>query len=123
MTLKQPRHPMPGANPVLDAIQLEVMQEKASTLGRLTETFETALGALLAFQAEEGERGAGSGARREALVDAAADALWHFVVQREACGLRNTEAVLREYRVPAVVRLRMGIVRRADRGDGPKAGG
>jgi hypothetical protein len=33
-------------------------------------------------------------------------------VQREACGLRNTEAVLRDYKVPAAVRLRMGVVRK-----------
>ena len=39
-------------------------------------------------------------ARRERLLDRAGEALWCFVVQREAFGLRNTEAVLRELQVP-----------------------
>jgi hypothetical protein len=33
-------------------------------------------------------------------------------MQREVCGLTNTEAVFREYRVPAALRLRMGAIRR-----------
>ncbi len=95
-----------------DVLEYEVMQEKASTLGRVTEAFETSLGALRAFEAEAGPAAEVDASRREALLDAAADAMWEFVVQREACGLRNTEAVLREYRVPAVLRLRMGVSRR-----------
>lgn len=89
----------------LDALQHEIMQERASTLGRLTQAFEQALAALVAFEAGEHR----SEARRRQLTDEAGEALWNFVVQREACGLRNTEAVLREYRVPAAVRLRMGV--------------
>lgn len=114
MSLKPPRILAPrNTNPVLDALEYEVLQEKASTLGRLTRAFEAALAALVRFEGEE-VRGMGgeSESRREALLDEAAGALWHFVVQREACGLRNTEAVLREYRVPAAVRLRMGVVRK-----------
>lgn len=114
MSFKPPRSlGPPAAAAALDALQDEVMQEKAATLGRLTHAFESALAVL-----REAETGAteGSGApasrQREALVDAAAEALWNFVVQREACGLRNTEAVLREYCVPAGVRLRMGVSRR-----------
>ena len=38
----------------------------------------------------------------------ASDALWHFVVQREACGLRDLRYVLRDYRVPSEVAARMG---------------
>ena len=44
-------------------------------------------------------------------IDAVGKALWYLVVQREACGLRNTEAMLTEYRVPPAVRLRMGVAR------------
>jgi hypothetical protein len=39
----------------------------------------------------------------------AGDALWCFMVQREACGLRDPRPVLRDYRVPAEVQNRMGI--------------
>jgi hypothetical protein len=45
------------------------------------------------------------------LVDAAAYALWNFVVQRECSGFRETEQVLKEYAVPAEVRAKMGAVR------------
>ena len=113
MTVRPPRSLAPAPVPsALDAIQYEVLQEKASTLSRATQSFEKALAAFLEFDAAPGDgAGPGPSARREALLDAAGDALWRFVVQRESCGLRNTEAVLREYRVPAVVRLRMGVAR------------
>jgi hypothetical protein len=108
MSVRPPRslgqRPEPGA---LDALEYELLQEKASTLARVTQ-------ALAAFVASE-EKGLGESsgdARREQLLDAAGEALWNFVVQREICGLRNTEAALRDYRVPAAVRLRIGVVRR-----------
>ena len=41
-------------------------------------------------------------------MDRAGQALWALVVQREACGLRDVESVLREYGVPREVYLRMG---------------
>ena len=49
-------------------------------------------------------------AERAALVATAADALWQFVVQREACGLRDTAMVVRMYRVPREVHDRMGAI-------------
>lgn len=103
--------PVKGA---IDVLDYEVMQEKTATLRRLTEAFERALAALQAFDAEASRDGEPDRqARWEELLDTAAEALWVFVVQREACGLRNTEAVLGEYGVPAALRLRMGVVRRA----------
>jgi hypothetical protein len=73
---------------------------------------EAALAALAAF--DDGERHAAPaaerGERRAALVAEASVALWHFVVQREACGLRDLRYVLRDYRVPAEVAARMGVV-------------
>jgi hypothetical protein len=114
MSLQPPRilapRPAPGA---VDVLEYEIMQEKAAALGRLTRTFEAALAALADFDAVEA-RGpeAPEPAHRETLLDAAGRALFDFVVQREACGLRNTEAVLKHYNVPAAVRLRMGIARR-----------
>jgi Family of unknown function (DUF6665) len=92
---------------VVNTLQAEIIEEQAATLGRLTRSFETALAAWRAAETS------GEGADRCAqLRDEAADALWEFVVQREACGLRNTEAVLREYRVPASLKFRMGAIRR-----------
>ena len=46
--------------------------------------------------------------QRAALVREASIALWHFVVQREACGLRDLRYVLRDYRVPREVAAQMG---------------
>jgi hypothetical protein len=38
----------------------------------------------------------------------AGHALWMFVVQREACGLRDSRTVMRNYNVPGEVQQRMG---------------
>jgi hypothetical protein len=46
--------------------------------------------------------------QRNALVAQAGSALWHFIVQREACGLRDSPVIMREYKVPSEVRDRMG---------------
>ena len=40
----------------------------------------------------------------------AGHALWMFVVQREACGLRDSRTVMRDYGVPGGVQQRMGPV-------------
>jgi len=45
---------------------------------------------------------------RTALVAEAGYALWMFVVQREACGLRDSRSLMRDYKVPAEVQERMG---------------
>ena len=111
MSMRLPRHLAAPAGTPIDALQHEVMEEKAATLGRLTQTFERAFAALRAFEAASGadveQRRA---AERQALIEKAAEALRHLVVQREACGLRNTEAMLREYGVAPAVRLRMGVI-------------
>ncbi len=100
------------AQPIVNTLDAEILEEKAATLGRLTKAFETALAAWRAGEEDAAAGGSVSEQRRQRLFDEAADALWHFVVQREVCGLRNTEAVLREYGVPAALRLRMGAIRR-----------
>jgi hypothetical protein len=95
----------PGA-----ALEYEIAREKAVSLGRLGRRLEAALAALQALPA-------GRSAAREALLDDAAELLWHFVVQREACGLRDSARVMQDYGVPKEVRARMGISRhRTDAG-------
>jgi hypothetical protein len=89
----------------LQSVQAEIAQEKAASLGRMATRLQDALTRLAAF--DTGGPGEPS-VTRPALVDAAGQALWFYVVQREACGLRDVEAVLREYRVPREVYLRMG---------------
>ncbi len=91
----------------LDALEYEALQEKAWNLARMGRRLELALRALAEFDAALPEGGAGE---RDRLVAAAGEALWYLVVQREACGLRDSEALMRELDVPREVRLRMGYV-------------
>jgi hypothetical protein len=93
-----------------DLLEHEFAQEKASALGRQGRALEAALAAL--FELDNGGPAAQFPAeqreRRAALVERASIALWHFIVQREACGLRDMRNVLRDYGVPAEVAARMG---------------
>jgi len=93
------------------ALDYEIAQEQASALGRLGRALEAALAALVEYdrihQDERAHRE--RTAKRAQLVDEAGDALWCFIVQREACGLRDPRPVMRDYRVPAEVQNRMGV--------------
>lgn len=86
-----------------DVLQYEILEEQASTIGRLGRELQGALDALAAC-----DRG---DAQRARLVDAAAYALWNFVVQRDCSGFRFTQQVLDDYAVPAEVRVKTGAVR------------
>ena len=89
-----------------DATVREIAQEKAASLGRAGRRLEDSLARLRRHDAENGE-----GATRAALVEAAAEALYFYVVQREACGLHDTVEILRELRVPTEIQVRMGVRR------------
>jgi len=94
----------------LDLIETEIIAEQASALGRLGRGLETALQALRDFDAAHAAAPSDAGRRhRAALVAEAGYALWLFVVQCEACGLRDSRAVMREYAVPPEVQVRMGL--------------
>jgi hypothetical protein len=99
-----------------DVLEYEIREEQAATIGRLARELRDALDALDTFkrEASSGKTAADGGdPQRERLVDAAAYALWNFVVQRECSGFGGTmEHVLSDYAVPAEVRARMGATRR-----------
>jgi hypothetical protein len=103
MTLRPPRGN--SRTPPVAALDYEIAHEQASALGRLGRALELALAALAAHDREPASR---DGAPRARLVQDAGDALWYFIVQREACGLRDPRAVFRDYRVPPEVQNRMG---------------
>ena len=90
----------------LDVLEYELVQEQAAALGRMGRALETALARLWDFDAGH-PRDEGREVRR-ALVREAGKALWMFVVQREACGLRDSRTVLRDYNVPGEVMLHSG---------------
>jgi hypothetical protein len=93
------------------ALDYEIAREKASALGRMGRRLEAALAALAAFDADTAEDPpALLREHRDALVAEAGEALWNFVVQREACGLRDSNRAMRDYGVPGEVRARMGVL-------------
>jgi len=97
-----------------DVLEYEILQEQAATIGRLARELRDSLDALDAFKREASREVATANTRdpeRARLVTAAAYALWNFVVQRECSGFRDTEYVLKDYRVPAEVRAKMGVMR------------
>lgn len=110
MTVRPPHQftPKLWANSPAAALDYEIAQEKASTLGRLGRALEAALAKLAAFDGEALEKTSETKRKRRRLVDEAGHALWLFVVQREALGLRDTRTLMRDYRVPAEVYNRMG---------------
>jgi uncharacterized protein DUF6665 len=113
MTLRPPRSSMHSEPET--ALGYEIAQEKAAALGRLGRALETALSALSEHDRADGRHGGTARRRfapadplRERLVQEASDALWCFVVQREACGLIDHRPLIRAYGIPAEVRNRMG---------------
>lgn len=93
----------------LDALGYEIAQEKALALGRMGRALEEALARLRAFDAAHPRAGAASSQpERRILVTEAGKALWMLVVQREACGLRDSRALMRDYDVPGEVQHCMG---------------
>ena len=90
---------------ITDALDYEFAQEQAVALGRAGRALEAALAAL----SEHDRTGRTTDETRRKLVADAGDALWRFIIQRECCGLRDSRAVMRDYRVPQEVQNRMGV--------------
>ncbi|MBN9673589.1 DUF6665 family protein [Roseibium aggregatum] len=107
MTLRPPQSLQNrDKDPLSQALEQEVFNEKAATLSRLTKKLETAL-ARLAEHDRTDDTGGDAGHR---LLLEAGEALWHVTIQRELCGLREHKAFYDFLGVPGAVRLRMGPV-------------
>jgi hypothetical protein len=104
MTLRPPQASSSSRTSRIAALDYEIAQEQVSALGRMGRALEAALAALAEYDRSQGAKDAA----RARLVRDASDALWCFVVQREAFGLRDPRPVIRDYRVPAEVHNRMG---------------
>ena len=76
----------------------ELLEEQAQSLGRAGRKVEDALAALVAHEGEG----------RAAVVKAAADVVWEFLVQREVMGFRDRNAVVAQYGIPREVMARIG---------------
>ena len=88
----------------MDAVHREIMEEKA---GALLRTERRLLDALAAYR----EQPAASQQAAAELMWDVVDAVTSLVVQREACGLRDTKHVFKFYDVPREVVARIGIRR------------
>ena len=93
----------------LDVLEYEIVEEQAAALGRMGSAGSGPRQAagVRCRPSARGRAGVsaagtaypGDGGRPRALV---------FVVQREACGLRNSRTLMRDYNVPGEVQKRMG---------------
>ncbi|WFP65376.1 MULTISPECIES: DUF6665 family protein [unclassified Mesorhizobium] len=83
----------------LDLLGHEILAEKAAALGRAGQRVEETLAKL---------RASGEGGDRNRLLKEAAEAVHGYFIQRELCGLRKHDAVIREYDIPRAVLVRLG---------------
>ncbi len=92
---------------LFDALGQEILAEKASALGRAGERAIASLARLNAHDAGGGHAPAADSRRNELLRDAA-EVVYAFFVQRELCGLRRHDAVIRDLGIPRAVLVRLG---------------
>jgi len=84
-------------------LEHELKAESAAALVRLGREVEAQLATLAAA-----EPGAPD---RDAQVQAAADAVWRYFVQREACGVTSHQRAITDYDIPGEVLARVGVQR------------
>ncbi len=82
------------------ALAHEIIAEQASSLGRAGRAVAASLAALAAF--------GGDGPDRAGRVQAAADTVFSYFVQRELCGFRRHEDAIRDHGIPREVLVRVG---------------
>ncbi|PBC21064.1 MULTISPECIES: DUF6665 family protein [unclassified Mesorhizobium] len=101
MSLRPPSHlaGSSAAEAAFDALGHEVLAEKAAALGRAGQKVEETL-AMLRDNADE--------ELRPKLLKQAAEAVHGYFIQRELCGLRKHDGVIREYDIPRAVLVRLG---------------
>lgn len=104
MSLRPPRLgqvSVPGRDTGLSVLEAELISEAAATPGRAGARAEAALSRLTDPEALEREG-------RDALLKAAAEAVWALFIQREACGMRDQKPVIADLGIPRAVLVRLG---------------
>ncbi|MEI9430617.1 DUF6665 family protein [Mesorhizobium sp. Cs1299R1N3] len=101
MSLRPPSHlaGASAADAAFDALGHEILAEKAAALGRAGRRVEETLARL---------RDNGDDKLRPRLLKEAASAVHGYFIQRELCGFRKHDAVIREYNIPKAVLVRLG---------------
>jgi hypothetical protein len=102
MTLRPPARygSLPATRLGPDPLEVEIAAEKAAALGRSGEKVEQTLARLNACER-------GTPERAESL-KSAAEAVYAYFIQRELCGMRRHQDVIREYGIPNEVLVRLG---------------
>jgi hypothetical protein len=95
----------------VDPIQYEIAKEQAEGLVRIEKRF---LEALEAYRQQGEGASAESSERGERVLWDLVDALTWYVVQREACGLRDARQLYSLYQVPREAIARIGVRRPRD---------
>ena len=84
----------------LEVLDYELVSEMATALGAAGRKVEEVMGRLHAHS--------GDSESRKVLLKEAAAAVYAYFIQRELCGLRRHHDVIREYRIPNEVLVRLG---------------
>lgn len=95
----------------VDTVQLEIAEEKAGTLGRTGQRLQAAVELLREHERSRSGSAHYTDAKRERLLWDVAERAESFVVQREACGLRDARQALAFYGVPREATRRIGAKR------------
>jgi hypothetical protein len=108
MTFRLPQSLTPGrtVETGMNVLDYEIAQQKAQTLGDMGQQVEASLARLRAFEAEG--RAASDPEQLSRLRDQAAEKVWALMIQRELCGLRHWDQVVKAYAIPREVLNRMG---------------
>lgn len=88
-------------------LEADLLAERASSLGHHAGLAEMAVAKLHSFDAT-----GGSAEERLALLRKAAREVWAYFVQREACGMRDHRQVIRDWKIPGEVLVRLGAIER-----------
>ena len=100
MSLRPPSLGASAAEAAFDALGHEILAEKAAALGRAGQRVEETLTRLRQNNDDKEQR--------PRLLKEAAAAVHAYFIQRELCGLRRHESVIREYDIPRAVLVRLG---------------
>lgn len=108
MSFRLPQSLTPGrmVETGMNVLDYEIAQQKAQTLGDMGHGVEQALARLRAFEAEG--RAQAEPDTHSRLRDEAAEKVWGLMIQRELCGLRHWDQVVKAYAIPREVLNRMG---------------
>lgn len=84
-------------------LKFELLEEIDAAVGHTERDVERTLRALRDHDADQRDP-----EDRQALLDAAAEAVWRLIVQHEACDCTDHRALVERYRIPSEVMSRIG---------------